>query len=240
MTTEQEYDDLDTAVRDLSRLVLGEESLDDTLARVAGLACRAVKDCDLASVTMIDGGRASTPVQTDPLAKDLDMVQYRADQGPCLEAYSVRRPVEGAVPASADRWPEFTEAAEKAGVRSILAVPLAVNDRPVGALNLYSQTADSFDEEEREQAVEFSQQAAVACANSDVYWRTHKLTENLREALESRDVIGQAKGILMTRRGCTADDAFELLRRASQHRNTKLREIAERVVYLGDLDEPAS
>ena len=68
-------------------------------------------------------------------------------------------------------------------------------------------------------------------------WRTYSLTENLREALESRDVIGQAKGILMARRGCTPEVAFEALRKASQQRNIKLREIAEQVVYLGDLDE---
>src|SRR5436190_1792210 len=83
---------------------------------------------------------------------------------------------------------------------AVLAVPLAAGDRPVGALNLYSLTAESFDEDDEETAVLFSQQAAVACANAEVYWRTHSLTEHLREALESRDIIGQAKGILMARR----------------------------------------
>jgi GAF domain-containing protein len=235
MTTDP--DGLDTALRSLSRLLLAEETLDDTLGRVAGLACRTLHACDLASVTMIDDGRPSTPVQTDPLAKELDIVQYRSDHGPCLEAYSVRGVVRGTVPASAPRWAEFTAAAEKAGVRSVMAVPLTVGDRPVGALNLYSQKADSFDEDDEETARLFSEQAAVACANAEVYWRTYSLTEHLREALESRDVIGQAKGILMARRGCTPDAAFEALRKVSQHRNVKLRQIAEQVVYLGDLEE---
>ncbi|HVW35307.1 MAG TPA: ANTAR domain-containing protein, partial [Acidimicrobiia bacterium] len=70
-----------------------------------------------------------------------------------------------------------------------------------------------------------------------IYWRTYNLTEHLREALESRDTIGQAKGILMARRGCTADAAFEALRRVSQQRNVKLRAIAEQVVYQGDLED---
>jgi GAF domain-containing protein len=195
----------------------------------------------MASVTMINDGRASTPVPTEPLASELDNVQYRSDHGPCLEAYSVRKVVRGTIPqTAADRWPEFTAAAAEAGVRSVLAVPLVVNGRPVGALNLYSRTADGLSQDDEETAVLFSEQAAVACANAEVYWRTYSLTEHLREALESRDVIGQAKGILMARRNCTPDAAFELLRRASQHRNTKLREIAEQVVYLGDLEEPAS
>jgi GAF domain-containing protein len=232
-------DGLDNAVRTLSRLLLAEEPFDATLGRVAGLACRTLDACDMASVTMIDGGRPSTPAPTDPLAQELDIIQYRSDHGPCLEAYSVRRVVRGTVPGSAERWPEFIAAAGKAGVRSVLAVPLVVGDRPVGALNLYSQTAESFDREDEERAVLFSEQAAVACANAEVYWRTYSLTEHLREALESRDVIGQAKGILMARRGCTPDAAFELLRQASQQRNTKLRDIAEQVVYLGELEDPS-
>jgi GAF domain-containing protein len=229
-------DGLDNAVRIISRLLLAEETLEATLSRVAGLACRTLEACDIASVTMINDGRASTPVQTEPLAGELDSAQYRSDRGPCLEAYSVRQVVRGTISDSADRWPEFTDAAAQAGIHSILAVPLVASERPLGALNLYSKTAESYSEADEETAVLFSEQAAVACANAEVYWRTYSLTEHLREALESRDVIGQAKGILMARRGCTPDAAFEALRKVSQHRNIKLRQIAEQVVYLGDLE----
>jgi GAF domain-containing protein len=227
---------LDNAVRILARLLHSEESLEATLSRVAGLACRTLDACDMASVTMMTGGRPSTPVQTDPTAGDLDSAQYRSEKGPCLQAYSVNEVVRGTISESAEHWPEFTAAAVEAGVRSVLAVPLVVNELPLGALNLYSKTVESYDETAEETAVLFSEQAAVACANAEVYWRTYSLTEHLREALESRDVIGQAKGILMARRGCTPDAAFEALRKVSQHRNIKLREIAEQVVYLGDLE----
>jgi GAF domain-containing protein len=138
---------------------------------------------------------------------------------------------------NADRWPEFSTAAATAGVQSVLAVPLVANSQPLGALNLYSKSPGGYDEAAEETARLFSEQAAVACANAEVYWRTHNLTEHLREALESRDVIGQAKGILMARRNCTPDAAFEALRQASQYRNVKLRDIAEQVVYLGDLED---
>jgi GAF domain-containing protein len=228
---------LDNAVRTLSRLLLAEETLEATLSRVAGLACRTLAGCDVASVTMINDGRPSTPVQTDPEAGDLDSAQYRSERGPCLEAYSDRQVVRGAIGESRTRWPEFTAAATKRGVLSVLAVPLVASQRPLGALNLYSKKAGGFDDSDEETAVLFSEQAAVACANAEVYWRTYSLTEHLREALESRDVIGQAKGILMARRGCTADAAFDALRKVSQHRNIKLRDIAEQVVYLGDLEQ---
>jgi GAF domain-containing protein len=120
-------------------------------------------------------------------------------------------------------------------VLSVLAVPLIVADQPVGAVNLYSKTSRGFSESDEETALLFSEQAAVACANSEVYWRTYSLTEHLREALESRDTIGQAKGILMARRNCTSDEAFEALRKVSQRRNVKLREIADKVIYTGGL-----
>jgi GAF domain-containing protein len=228
---------LEKAVRTLSRLLLAEETLETTHGRVAGLACRTLPTCDLASVTMINEGRPSTPVQTDPLAADLDSVQYRTRQGPCLEAYSKRQVVREKLCENSDRWPEFSVIAIKAGVRSILSVPLVANDRPLGALNLYSKSDGGYDDADEETAVLFSEQAAVACANAEVYWRTYTLTEHLREALESRDVIGQAKGILMARRGYTPVAAFEALRKVSQQRNIKLRAIAEQVVYLGDLEE---
>ena len=228
---------LDNAIRSLSRLLLSEETLEATLDRVASLACRTIDSCAFASVTMINQGKASTPVQTDKLAGQLDLAQYRSEKGPCLEAYSIRRVVRAAISASGERWPQFCAEAEKVGIKSVLAIPLVVNERPVGALNLYSQAVDAFDSVDEETAALFGQQAAVACANAEIYWRTYNLTEHLREALESRDTIGQAKGILMARRGCTADVAFEALRRVSQQRNIKLRDVAEQVVYLGDLDD---
>jgi GAF domain-containing protein len=228
---------LENAVRALARLLLSEETLEATHSRVADLARRTLPACDLASVTMITDGRPSTPVQTDPLAGDLDAAQYRSKRGPCLEAYSRGRVIREKITENAARWPEFSAVADKAGVRSIMAVPLVARGQPIGALNLYSRSAESYDAGDEETALLFSDQAAVACANAEVYWRTYALTEHLREALESRDVIGQAKGILMARRGCTAEAAFEALRKVSQHRNIKLRDIAEQVVYLGDLDE---
>jgi GAF domain-containing protein len=237
MTGTDDPEALENAVRTLSRLLLSEETLEATHGRVAGLACRTLPACDFASVTMITDGRPSTPIQTEPLAADLDAAQYRSRRGPCLEAYSSRTVVRGKISQNAERWPEFTAVAADAGVRSVLAVPLVANERPLGALNLYSKSDGGYDDADEETALLFSEQAAVACANAEVYWRTYTLTEHLREALESRDVIGQAKGILMARRGCTPEAAFEALRRVSQQRNIKLRDIAEQVVYLGDLDE---
>lgn len=233
----EEAEALEGAIRTLSRLLLSEEPLETTLGRVAGLACRTIPGCEMASLTMMTGGRPSTAVQTDPEVEPLDTAQYQGKGGPCLEAYATRQIIRLNVAEDGFRWPEFTEAARAAGVVSVLAVPLTVGRSPVGALNLFSKTKHGFTEADEETAGLFSEQAAVACANAEVFWRTYSLTENLREALESRDVIGQAKGILMARRGCSPDEAFEALRKASMHRNVKLKDIAGEVVYTGDLGD---
>jgi GAF domain-containing protein len=234
----EEPDALDNAIRTLSRLLLTEEPLETTLGRVAGLACRTISGCEMASLTMMRGDRPSTAVQTDPEVAPLDNAQYHGEGGPCMEAFATRQiiryDVAGGNPV---RWPEFTAAAQGAGVASVLAVPLTVGRSAVGALNLFSKTTSGFTQADEETAGLFSEQAAVACANAEVYWRTYSLTENLREALESRDVIGQAKGILMVRRGCTSEAAFEALRKASMRRNVKLRDLADEVVYTGDLQD---
>lgn len=233
----EEAEALEGAIRTLSRLLLSEEPLETTLGRVADLACRTIPGCDMASLTMMQGNRPSTAVQTDPEVQPLDTAQYQGAGGPCLEAYATRQIIRLDVAAEQGvRWPEFAAAARGAGVVSVLAVPLTAGRSPVGALNLFSTTKRGFTDADEETAGLFSEQAAVACANAEVYWRTHSLTENLREALESRDVIGQAKGILMARRGCTPDDAFEALRKVSMRRNVKLKDIAEEVVYTGDLE----
>jgi GAF domain-containing protein len=234
----EEPDALEGAIRTLSRLLLTEESLETTLGRVAGLACRTIPGCEMASLTMMRGSRPSTAVQTDPEVAPLDTAQYQGMGGPCLEAYATRQIIRlDLVEENGVRWPEFTAAAAGAGVLSVLAVPLTVGRSAVGALNLFSKTKRGFTAADEETAGLFSEQAAVACANAEVYWRTYSLTEHLREALESRDVIGQAKGILMARRSCNADAAFEALRKASMRTNKKLRDIADEVVYTGDLED---
>jgi GAF domain-containing protein len=160
----QDPEDLDAAVRSLSRLLLAEETLEETLDRVASLACRTLPGCDAASVTMINDGRPSTPVQTDELATELDTAQYRSEHGPCLEAYSVRQVVGAPIAKDGDsarRWPQFTDAAVEAGIRSVLAVPLVANQRPVGALNIYSRGIEAFDDTQAETAALFSQQASI-------------------------------------------------------------------------------
>lgn len=213
----------------LRRFLAGEDSLETMLERVALIATETVPGCDLASITMLRRGTPTTPVFTDKAALALDETQYETGDGPCLAAIR-HRGTEEVVVGSDDRWPPFTAAAARLGVRAVLSVPLSDPEATLGALNLYSKSAAGYDEEARATAALFGDQVGVAAANASAYVEAYELSKQLQEALESRAVIEQAKGILIAAQRCTAEEAFDILRRASQSQNRKLRAIATEIV----------
>lgn len=225
----------------LTRLMVDEETLDDTLSRVAYLACSSGIGADNAGVTVQREGGPMTPAYFGDAALPLDNAQYASDDGPCLTAFRTGELVHlDVIATESARWPKFAAQAAELGIHSSLSLPLAVRNTPVGALNLYASTPVAFDAASIALAHAFADQAAVALANAEVYWRTYALTQNLEAALENRDRIGQAKGILIATRLITGSEAFDALRRCSQQLNVKLRDIADYVVRTGELPTKAT
>ncbi len=213
----------------LSRSLVEDESIDPVLQKVADLAVAQLDGCDLAGVTLVRDGATITAVFTDPEAPEIDAAQYESGRGPCLDAYrdgSILR-IDDAT--SETRWPEFTEMAVRHGVRSTLSLPLRTDNGTIGALNLYSFTPRAFEDNEQ-MATVFVAHAAAALSNSQAYWSARVLSEQLQEAMSSRAVIEQAKGVLMRDRRCSADEAFEVLKKMSQDTNRKLRDVATSIV----------
>jgi len=221
-------DDLGTRIERVG-LLQGDESYEQTLQRLADLACETIPGCFAGSVTLWREGRPYTVVSTDDVAREVDNAQYESSEGPCLDAGRNGTTFVVEDMCADVRWPAFGAVATKHGIMSSLSLPLAVRGEPIGALNLYSRDRDGF-----AGAIEvgrmFAWQAAVAIANAELYDVTRKLAEQLQEAMASRAVIEQAKGVLMADQGCGPKEAFELLRQASQRENVKLRDIAQRIV----------
>jgi GAF domain-containing protein len=216
---------------ELVGLLRAEETYQETLARVAQLACATIPGCDAGSVTLWREGHPYTVVSTDDLAQAIDEAQYETLEGPCLDASRYGEVYVIGDMTSEGRWPTFAGVAVARGARSSLSLPLTVRDQPIGALNLYSIEPQAFDGA-RDVGLLFAAQASVAIANARVYDASRALTTQLEEAMRSRAVIEQAKGIIMSEQRCGPDDAFELLRLASQRENVKLRDIATRIVEL--------
>jgi GAF domain-containing protein len=223
-------DPLAKSLAALSRFFVGDGTLRDTLDRVTKHAEEAVPAAAMTGITMLVDGRAATAVFTDETATEIDTAQYETGIGPCLDSFRHQRIFRIDDTTKDDRWAAFSEAAAAHGVRSTMSIPLVANHEGVGAMNFYALSPNAFSDEDEDVANQFGIQAAVVLANAQAYWDAHQLSQNLATAMQSRAVIEQAKGILMGAQLCTADEAFQILVRASQRENRKLREIAEELV----------
>jgi GAF domain-containing protein len=226
------------AFHELGRIKLSEASLDAVLSRVAELAKRTIPGAAEVSVTLIRGTKPHTAAFTGRLAADLDESQYEQGHGPCLDAAAGITTLLVDDMAAEARWPDWTARAKAAGANSSLSVGLPVHEQVSGALNIYGTDRKSFDDGAIVLAQTFAGYAAVALANAHVYDATATLAQQLREAMASRAVIEQAKGMLMGQRRCNADEAFAILSKISQETNRKVRDVAEALVATARGDGP--
>jgi GAF domain-containing protein len=220
---------LPAAFLGLGGVLLGEDTVDDLLDRVVQLAVATVPSAQSVSITVAQDGKVHTANSSGPAALELDRAQYAGGGGPCLEAIEGSQ-LEADLVDPESPWPHLRAPAAEQGVRKVLSTPLGVRERRLGALNIYSRSASGFSDAEKHAATLFGDQAAVLVANAMTLMSSQQIAEQLRAALASREIIGEAKGILMQQQTCTRDEAFDILRRASQRENRKLRELAEALV----------
>lgn len=214
----------------LSRFFVGDRTLEETLLRVSELTVDAVPSAALVGITLPVEGRPRTAVFTDEASPEIDQAQYDTGEGPCLDAFREQRVFVIDSMEEDGPWPAFRAAALAYGVHSSLSLPLVVDKVSVGAMNLYAHAPHAFRQADRETGELFASQAAIVLANAQAYWDAATLSERLGEAMKSRAVIEQAKGMLMAAQGCDEDEAFAVLVHASQRENVKLRDIARRIV----------
>lgn len=225
---------------DMTGLLSLEEGTDHALQRVTDLASRVVPAADGVGITLVSWGQPGTTpgmrtaAYSNPWVKAVDLFQYETQQGPCIDAI-VTDAVVNLRQLKDPRYPAFCARATEEGLGSVLAVPLAGDDRAVGAVNLYARAPDAFDEGAEALARNFAANAAITLVNIELYEGSRKLNDQLSEAMNSRAVIEQAKGILMGREHCDADKAFAHLKAMSQAQNVKVHELATSIVGQGGI-----
>ncbi|MDX1622161.1 MAG: GAF and ANTAR domain-containing protein [Nitriliruptorales bacterium] len=218
-------------VADIARELADSDSLDETLQQVVDLAVGYIDHCDGATLMFVgDGGKVSTPAWTSPEVRDSDLAQYETGEGPCLHSMREHETVVIDDLETEERWPEWRGAISDLGWRSMVGLRLFLAENTMGALNLYSRQPRGFDPHAQVPGRVFASHAAVAmkAAIGD---------QGLRRALESRDIIGQAKGVLMERERLSGQQAFDRLRELSNRRNVKLRDLAQDIAETGDVPE---
>jgi GAF domain-containing protein len=214
----------------LGRLKLDESDLNGVLETVADLAKRTIPGAAEVSVTLVRSQKAQTAAFTGDLALRLDESQYETGRGPCLDASAAASTISVPDMTGERRWPHWTASARENGVGSSVSIGLPVQDPVTGALNIYATEPNAFDSDAVVVARTFASYAAVALANAHLYDATATLAQQLQAAMESRAVIEQAKGIVMSDRRCTADEAFAILTKLSQDTNRKVRDVASALV----------
>lgn len=220
---------------ELTRLLLAADTIEGVLWRIVATARHAIPGADMVSITIREAdGALWSPAETAADALELDHVQYKTGDGPCVDAADPAGPAYALSTdlANETAWPAFAAAAASYGYESVLSTALLAGPQSPafsGALNIYSRHRDGLDNDDRDFAFLLATHASLALATARA---TQSLAEaqdkavQLRKAIDTRTVIGQATGILMARRGLTADQAFEVLRRTSQNRNIKLKDLA--------------
>jgi len=215
------------AFSEIAQHVQASEDPEDSMQRITQTAVDALRGCDAASLSLLTPDGATTRAATDQLALDGDQIQYDEREGPCLDAAMRERWVYVPNLRGDPRWPRSSvRLAEEVSVGSMVSCRLALDAAPnktLGGLNLYSTRENGFSDEDQMLAVLLASLGAVVVDAS--HQQAH-----LRAAIESRQVIGEAIGIIRAQnRNLTSDEAFAMLSKASQRMNIKLRDLAKRV-----------
>jgi transcriptional regulator with GAF, ATPase, and Fis domain len=202
---------------------INTSNIEETLAGITAAAVDMIVGVDYADVLLIKKDHFDSIAPTAPLVKELDAVQERFGEGPCLQAAVADSVIRCADLREEPRWPQFASAAVKLGVHSSLSFQLYTTKGGAGALNLLGSAPRAFSLEGEALGAMLATHAAVALAAIN-------REQQFESALASRDNIGQAKGILMERFSIDAVQAFDMLKTLSQTTNTPLRILAERVI----------
>lgn len=210
----------------INDLRVESDDRESVLRAMSKAAVDTIDGARYASVTLVTRGRIETPVMFGDLAGKCDDLQRELGEGPCVRAAVDDTTIRVDDMLSEQRWPQFAAAAAALGVASMACFCLYIDGNDFGALNLHSTVPHAFDDE----TCSLGELFAAHCATA---FSAAREKEQLRNALTSRDVIGQAKGMLMERYRIDADAAFLLLARLSQESNVKLVEVATNVVVAG-------
>ena len=217
----------------LSTALTSNNDMSGILDQVVQLVRGHVPGAEESSITLIRGKKAATVAATGPLPLALDEIQYHQGYGPCLDAGRWNEVVHVDDMSTEERWPLYTPLAVEHGVHCSVSLPLPVENYLVGAVNVYATRAGTFTKQSIAIGTALAAHitAALSFAESS---HGHRLrAENLARAMRSRDVIEQAKGMIMAQQKCSAEAAFTMLRKLSMDANIKLQDLAVSLVASG-------
>ena len=231
MPTDLPVNELSTVFARIKGMLLTEETVNQAVDLLAEAAMEAIPGAIGAGVSLIDNqGRRTSTGSTDKLVLAADGLQYELGEGPCLTAWASTKVVRSNDLSSETRWPRWSSSAAQLGIRSVVSAPLVFKADSIGAIKVYSLEAEAFDGQSEHLLALVAGPAATLLANVQGNEVPHRISSELKAAIESRDNIAFARGILMEREGLTADEAMLELIQQSRRTRDSLRIAAEQVI----------
>jgi GAF domain-containing protein len=224
----------------MGSVLLSTETIGTTIELVTLLASETIPATAGAGLTLVDAHGKRSMAASNPMVQHIDLLQYELDEGPCLAAGRDQTSVRIDDVAAETRWPRWCAAASALGLRSMLSVPLVAGGTATGAIKVYSHQRHAYDARAEQVLSLFARQAAILLANSQTLTDARDASGHLTAALVNRDIIGQAKGVLIAQGAADEQAAFEMLAAASQRSNLKLPEVARQLVESVTSRKPRS
>jgi GAF domain-containing protein len=229
MALHSDPEELATALARMARDLLTQETVQQTLDRIVEHAVSLVEGCEFAGILAVESGKLRTLSASHDVARESDRIQLEVEEGPCLDSTLLAKRVFRIDDLTTDeRWPRYGPKARELGIGSAMGFLLYTRDRNLGALNVYGSRPGVFVERSEQVGWLLASHAAVAFASA-------RSDEQLQQAIASRQEIGEALGIVMERYKVAEPAAFALLRKHSQERNVKLRDLARQLTETGEL-----
>jgi transcriptional regulator with GAF, ATPase, and Fis domain len=213
---------------ELARQMQAQPSTQAVMDRIVAAAVLEIEQASGAVITLLERGERHSPAYSDNRARLVGLAQQHTSEGPCVQTSREQVTVRCDDLRTEARWPRWAAEAIAHGVLSVMSFQLFAGTDSMGALEVYSDSPNAFDEEAENTGLLLAAHAAMALSAS-------RKISNLNVALATRDLIGQAKGILMERYKIDAVHAFDLLVSASQMTHLKLKDIAEQLATTGEL-----
>lgn len=222
---------LQAAILEFTSTVLNPYDLHDLLRRVTDHAA-ALTDAQGAGIMLAErsGGLLGFAAASSDRVVEIEITQDRTETGPCHDAFVANRLRVVEDLDDVDQWPEYEQRALQLGFRSVLGVPMTAWGETIGVVDIYREAPGPWSDDDIEAAVIVTAIGAGYLLHADQIHAQHELTGQLQSALERRDLIGQAKGILMARHGVDAEAALEQLHTAARDANVNLLDVAQELV----------
>jgi transcriptional regulator with GAF, ATPase, and Fis domain len=215
----------------VSALVRGA-GIEEMTTKLTSASVALVSGAEFAKISLIENGNLHSIAATSDLAALLDGAQQAAGQGPCLDAVNAQQPIRCSDLGTDARWPRFAVAATNAGVRTVLSFPMEVPGATGATLSLFGSQPGAMGIRSDATAAMLAHHAAIALFTAE-----HE--RQFKAALATRDIIGQAKGMIMERFGVDSTRAFAMLKKISQQTNTPVRQLAASLVDRAGAREDA-